>query len=178
MHVHCVKRPPKHIHIHVYMYMQYMYMCMLLPAIYALTHTYACTHFHSQNIWIKYSAIGFLLSAAGQLDEVDVQCYILPRLLPFLKYPIIQLTDLGVLLSSLREPVPRGVLDFIIKHQNIREIYEWWVYIVRAEVYMYICCMLAEFLMEFYQIMHVHVAGNFTGCAILPLLAIHSIFLL
>ena len=89
-------------------------------------HTYTPhTHSHSQNIWIKYSAIGFLLSAAGQLDEVDVQCYILPRVLPFLKYPIIQMTDLGVFLSSLREPVPRGVLDFIIKHQNIREIYEW-----------------------------------------------------
>ena len=91
----------------------------LIPFIH--THTLTTT----QNIWIKYSAIGFLLSAAGQLDEVDVQCYILPRVLPFLKYPIIQMTDLGVLLSSLREPVPRGVLDFIIKHQNIREIYEW-----------------------------------------------------
>ena len=87
-------------------------------------HTHTLT---TQDIWLKYSAIGFLLSAAGQLDEVAVQCYILPRVLPFLKYPIIQMTDLGVLLSSLREPVPRGVLDFIIKHQNIREIYEWWV---------------------------------------------------
>ena len=126
MHTHIASPPNTYTHVH----------CTCTYT-HSHTHTHIHTHMHahtlayySQNIWIKYSAIGFLLSAASQLDEVDVQCYILPRLLPFLKYPIIQLTDLGVLLSSLREPVPRGVLDFIIKHQNIREIYEWWVYTV------------------------------------------------
>ena len=55
--------------------------------------TYACTHTHTQNIWVRYGAVGFLCAAARQLDTIDVECYVLPKVEPFLKHHIIQLKD-------------------------------------------------------------------------------------
>ena len=56
-------------------------------------HVYAHTHTHTKNIWVRYGAVGFLCAAARQLDTIDVECYVLPKVEPFLKHHIIQLKD-------------------------------------------------------------------------------------
>lgn len=78
-----------------------------------------------QNMWLIYGAVGFLMAASKQLDNVDNECFLLPHVLPFLQYPIIQLQDQCVFLSALKEPVPRSVLDTILKQQNLTEIFDW-----------------------------------------------------
>ncbi|XP_064396061.1 phosphoinositide 3-kinase regulatory subunit 4-like [Halichondria panicea] len=76
------------------------------------------------NIWLRYGAVGFMIAVAGQLDSVDVECYVLPKIHPFLRLPVIQIQEVCILLSVLRDPVPRGVFDYLLKQQNIREIFE------------------------------------------------------
>lgn len=44
-------------------------------------------------MWVRYGAVGFLCSVTGQLDEIDVECYIMPKVEPFLRYPIILLKE-------------------------------------------------------------------------------------
>ena len=53
-----------------------------------------------------------------------MECYIVPRVTPYLKHQIIQLKDRCVFLSALKEPVPRGVMDYILKQPNISEMFE------------------------------------------------------
>ena len=53
----------------------------------------AYIHTHTQNIWVRYGAVGILCAAARQLDTIDVECYVLPKVEPFLKHHIIQLKD-------------------------------------------------------------------------------------
>jgi phosphoinositide-3-kinase regulatory subunit 4 len=77
------------------------------------------------NIWARYGAVGFVLSAAKQLDEIGVLCYIVPIIRPFLTHTIIDLNDELVLLNALKEPIPRSVLDYILKQQNIDGLFEW-----------------------------------------------------
>ncbi len=69
--------------------------------------------------------MGFVIAVAGQLDSVDVECYVLSKIHPFLRLPVIQIQEVCVLLSVLKDPVPRGVFDYLLKQQNIREIFEW-----------------------------------------------------
>ena len=78
-----------------------------------------------QNIWLRYGAVGFIMAVARQLDNVDVECYVLPKVHPFIGQPVIQVHEPCVLLSVLREPVPRGVFDYLLKQQNIAEIFDW-----------------------------------------------------
>ena len=58
-----------------------------------VTYACVCTHTHTKNIWVRYGAVGFLCAAARQLDTIDVECYVLPKVEPFLKHHIIQLKD-------------------------------------------------------------------------------------
>lgn len=70
--------------------------------------------------------MGFLVAASKQLDNVDNECFLLPRVAPFLQYPIIQLQDQCVFLSALKDSVPREVLDTILKQQNLTELFDWY----------------------------------------------------
>ncbi len=81
--------------------------------------------YNLQNIWLRYSAVGFVIAVAKQLDSVDVECYVLPQIHPFLRQPVIQIGEMCVLLSVLCEPVSREVFDYLLKQQNIREIFDW-----------------------------------------------------
>ena len=62
------------------------------------------------NIWIKYAAVHFVCAAACHLSPADVQCIIMPLINPYLKYPVQDLTETG-LLDALRRPLPRPVLE-------------------------------------------------------------------
>ena len=42
-----------------------------------------------QNIWIRYSVVGFIISTHEQLDEIDSLCYAVPAIQPFLKHKLI-----------------------------------------------------------------------------------------
>lgn len=80
-----------------------------------------------QNIWLRYGAVGFIIAVAKQLDSVDVECYVLPQVHPFLRQPVVQIQEVCMVLSVLKEPLSRGVFDYLLRQQNIREIFEWLV---------------------------------------------------
>ncbi len=64
------------------------------------------------------------MASGEQLDSVDKECFLLPHVVPYLQFPIIQLQDQCVFLSALKEPIPRAVLDYILK-KNVTEIFDW-----------------------------------------------------
>ena len=65
------------------------------------------------------------MAVGKQLDNVDRECFLLPHVVPYLQSPIIQLHNQCVFLSTLKEPIPRAVLDYILK-KNVLEIFDWY----------------------------------------------------
>ena len=46
-----------------------------------------------QGIWVRYSAVGFLCTAAQEMDDIDMECYVMPKVVPYLQHTIIQLRE-------------------------------------------------------------------------------------
>ncbi|XP_019856954.1 PREDICTED: phosphoinositide 3-kinase regulatory subunit 4-like [Amphimedon queenslandica] len=78
------------------------------------------------NIWARYGSVGFIMAAASQLDDIDALCYIAPVVQPFLKYNnILELDNKLVLLNAISDPIPRSVLDCVMKQQDLDSLFEW-----------------------------------------------------
>jgi len=43
------------------------------------------------NLWIREAVCGFIAKAARKLSILDVQCKVMPHLVPYLKYKLIQI---------------------------------------------------------------------------------------
>jgi len=71
------------------------------------------------NIWIRQAAVGMVVAVSSRLDPVDVQVKIGCLLKHYLRQSIVLLDDPAILLSYLREPIPRPVLDAIIKYNDV-----------------------------------------------------------
>jgi WD40 repeat protein len=76
------------------------------------------------SIWVRYEAVGFLCSCDHQMDDVDMECFVYPLVKPYFKHPVFQLQNELVVLSAMKESVPRGVLDYLLKQQNLKEIFK------------------------------------------------------
>lgn len=76
------------------------------------------------NLWIKQTAVGFVCVVANSLNMADVQCRLIPLLQPFLKTPVIQVDCELVLLNAVQDPLPRCLLDYLIKLPNLRNFFE------------------------------------------------------
>ena len=46
-----------------------------------------------QNMWIRHGCVGLVCTVARQLDNIDVLCYMLPKLEMYIKQPIIQIRE-------------------------------------------------------------------------------------
>ncbi|XP_065916552.1 phosphoinositide 3-kinase regulatory subunit 4-like isoform X2 [Dysidea avara] len=76
------------------------------------------------NIWIRYGCVGLVCAVARQLDNVDVLCYLLPKLELYIRQPIIQIREEAMLLSVLKDPLPRALYDYVLKSSKLNEIME------------------------------------------------------
>eukprot|EP01059_Diplonema_ambulator_P008056 TRINITY_DN17585_c0_g1_i2.p1 TRINITY_DN17585_c0_g1~~TRINITY_DN17585_c0_g1_i2.p1 ORF type:complete len:1289 (+),score=395.63 TRINITY_DN17585_c0_g1_i2:125-3868(+) len=75
---------------------------------------------HPSN-WIRSGALEFFASMDGQLSNVDVICFILPMIKPFLKYTIPDLKK-DTLEAALIPPITRAAFDQAIKDGSASSI--------------------------------------------------------
>jgi len=71
------------------------------------------------NIWIRQAAVGMVVAVASKLDIVDKQVKIGSLLKNSLKQNIVMLDDPAIILSYLKDPIPRSVVDAIIKFNDV-----------------------------------------------------------
>uniref|UniRef100_T1ISE1 non-specific serine/threonine protein kinase n=1 Tax=Strigamia maritima TaxID=126957 RepID=T1ISE1_STRMM len=76
------------------------------------------------NLWIRHAAVGFVCAVARSVNVADIHCKLLPLILPFLKYSVIQVDKEIMLLSALKDPIPRSVYDSVIRSPHITALLE------------------------------------------------------
>ncbi|XP_041971823.1 phosphoinositide 3-kinase regulatory subunit 4 [Aricia agestis] len=74
------------------------------------------------NLWIRHEVCGFVSCIAGLMNQIDVHCKILPLVWPHLKHKLIQVERAELLLESLAEPIPRKVLDGVLRHGDVNRL--------------------------------------------------------
>lgn len=65
------------------------------------------------SMWIRESAVQFIVAAAKYASKADVYCIMLPMAQPFLKSPLADLSEISML-EHLRKPLGRSILDATI----------------------------------------------------------------
>ncbi|KAG5671298.1 hypothetical protein PVAND_001503 [Polypedilum vanderplanki] len=81
-------------------------------------HECACFLNHP-NLWIRHEICGLISTAAKMLTPLDVQCKIMPSVVPHLKSPLIQLERVELLHDSIHTPIPRDVYETVLKFPDI-----------------------------------------------------------
>ncbi|XP_066297190.1 phosphoinositide 3-kinase regulatory subunit 4-like [Branchiostoma lanceolatum] len=76
------------------------------------------------NAWIRHGAVGFISAMARTLNVADVHCNLIPKLEPYIRMPIVQVDKEVVLLSVLKDPVPRPVYDYSLRSQLIEPLFD------------------------------------------------------
>ncbi|XP_026320617.1 phosphoinositide 3-kinase regulatory subunit 4 [Hyposmocoma kahamanoa] len=71
------------------------------------------------NLWIRHEVCGLISCIASLLNPIDVNCKVLPLVWPRLKHKLIQVERAELLLESLEEPIPRKVLDAVLRHGDV-----------------------------------------------------------
>ncbi|GBP54418.1 Phosphoinositide 3-kinase regulatory subunit 4 [Eumeta japonica] len=71
------------------------------------------------NLWIRHEVCGLVSCVSSLLNPIDVNCKILPLVWPHLKHKLIQVERAELLLESLADPVPRNVLDAVLRHRDV-----------------------------------------------------------
>ena len=79
-----------------------------------------------QNIWIRYSAVGFVCGIAQEMGDIDTACFLTPRLEGYLRQPVMDLSNHYLLLSTLKDPLLRPVYDYVLKQSHLQEFFDWW----------------------------------------------------
>lgn len=67
------------------------------------------------NLWLRHAVVGFISATSRSLSIVDVQCKVMQALEPYLLHAVIQPDKEVLLLNALKPPVPREILDSILK---------------------------------------------------------------
>lgn len=62
------------------------------------------------SLWIRESAVQFIVSAAKYASKADVHCIMLPLVQPFLKSPLPHLSEISIL-EHLKKPLTRSILE-------------------------------------------------------------------
>ncbi|XP_058797917.1 phosphoinositide 3-kinase regulatory subunit 4 isoform X2 [Phymastichus coffea] len=75
------------------------------------------------NLWIRHATVGFVSSAARNLNIVDVQCKVLPMIQPYLKHHLIQIDKQVLLLEALVPPIPRTIFDAVVTYNEIEDFF-------------------------------------------------------
>nr|XP_002121994.1 phosphoinositide 3-kinase regulatory subunit 4 [Ciona intestinalis] len=74
--------------------------------------------------WIRLSTVSFVCSCGTALDTIDIHCYVIPLLMPFLQYRILQVDDQQVLLSALKPPIKFAVYDLVYNMPNVKNLFD------------------------------------------------------
>ncbi|XP_065061458.1 phosphoinositide 3-kinase regulatory subunit 4-like [Rhopilema esculentum] len=74
------------------------------------------------NDWIRYAAAGFISTCAKVMNVADVYCCLMPEIKSYLKMPIVELQNETILISLLKDPIPRPVYESLTKSQYARQI--------------------------------------------------------
>ncbi|KAJ0171440.1 hypothetical protein K1T71_012990 [Dendrolimus kikuchii] len=74
------------------------------------------------NLWIRHEVCGLVSCVASLLNPIDVNCKILPLVWPHLKHKLIQVERAELLLESLADPIPRKVLDAVLRHGDVDKL--------------------------------------------------------
>ncbi|CAB3249651.1 unnamed protein product [Arctia plantaginis] len=74
------------------------------------------------NLWICHEACGLVSCASNLFNVIDVHCKILPFVWPYLKHRLMQVGRPELLLESLAEPIPRKVLDAVLRHGDVKNL--------------------------------------------------------
>ncbi|XP_050537002.1 phosphoinositide 3-kinase regulatory subunit 4 [Daktulosphaira vitifoliae] len=83
-------------------------------SLYQLINDISCFLIHP-NLWIRQAIVGCFSATARILDDVDVQCKILPVMKPYLKNSIILVDREELVLNTLKEPLSRNIYDTVVK---------------------------------------------------------------
>ncbi|KAL8726583.1 MAG: hypothetical protein Q9166_006618 [cf. Caloplaca sp. 2 TL-2023] len=62
------------------------------------------------NIWIREAAAHFVSASTQFLSLADIHCMMLPLVVPYLKFSIVDLAETSIL-SALKTPLPRNVME-------------------------------------------------------------------
>jgi len=68
------------------------------------------------NLWIRQATAGLVAALASRLDKVDIQVKVGSLVAPFLRQSLVQVDKPPLLLAHLKEPVPRQVLEQVIRY--------------------------------------------------------------
>ncbi|ENN74924.1 hypothetical protein YQE_08502, partial [Dendroctonus ponderosae] len=84
--------------------------------------TESCTFLVHPNLWIREALCGFIAKAGQRLSILDVQCKIMPHLLPYLQYKLMQIDKPEILMDALLPPIPRAVYDQLVNYKDIDQL--------------------------------------------------------
>merc|ERR1719495_13112 len=65
--------------------------------------------------WIRHEVVGFVSTAAGQMDAIDVVVKLGTVLAPFITKPVHQLKKPVLIFAALESPVPAAIYNSLIK---------------------------------------------------------------
>ena len=74
------------------------------------------------NLWIRQATAGLVAAVAGKLDPVGVQVKLSSIVSPFLKSSLIQVDIPHLLLSHATDPVPRPVLEAVVRYSDTQAL--------------------------------------------------------
>ena len=70
------------------------------------------------NIWIRHSIISFIHLFAGQLSLAEICCKLIPLVNPYLTKEVFMLSNVNLLMDSLKSPLQRWIYTFVINPNN------------------------------------------------------------
>ena len=74
------------------------------------------------NLWIRQNTAGLVAAVAGKLDPVGIQVKLSSIVSPFLKSSLVQVNVPHLLLSHATDPVPRPVLEAVVRYSDTQAL--------------------------------------------------------
>merc|ERR550519_3240788 len=75
------------------------------------------------NLWVRQAAAGMVSASASRLDRVDVQVKVGSIIKGYLRQEAIQLHNPALVLSQLKEPIPRGVFEAVVRYPEVDALF-------------------------------------------------------
>jgi phosphoinositide-3-kinase, regulatory subunit 4 len=87
------------------------------------------------SLWIREASANFVTSCGKHLEAGDRYCIVLPLLQPFLRIPIVELSEF-LILDALKKPLPKSVLDMAMVWATKVEKGVFWRNAIRDSVFL------------------------------------------
>ena len=73
--------------------------------------------------WIRLKMVSFLCACATSFDLIDTHCYVLPVLVPYLKYNVLQIEKQRLVLNALRPHVKYSIYDLVYNAADSQAVF-------------------------------------------------------